>query len=97
MVILTTCKEGFTVNIFNRFVITIFERYIAKKRQVDETRMLAEQCILLADEGFVRFYEDGKYIRMKLTTRMIADPPPIQVDTYLWKKHLSDEQLHKIR
>lgn len=85
------------MNIFNRFVITIFERYIAKKRQVDETRMLAEQCILLADEGFVRFYEDGKYIRMEFTTLMVADPPPIQVDTYLWKKHLSDEQLHKIR
>ena len=85
------------MNIFNRFVTTVFERYIAKKRQVDETRMLAEHCILLVDEGVARFYEDGKYIRMKHTTLMIADPPPIQVDTYLWKKHLSDEQLHKIR
>ena len=85
------------MNIFNRFVTTIFERHIAKKRQVDKTRVLAEYYILLADEGFVRFYEDGKYIRMKFTTLMVADPPPIQVDTYLWKKHLSDEQLHTIR
>ena len=85
------------MNVLYSFVINAIEKHKAKQRCVEETKTLADYCISLVKGGVARFYEDNRYIRMRYVVCMVADPPPIQVDTYLWKKHLSDEQLHTIR
>ena len=83
--------------VLHSFVVNVIEKSKAKYRCVEETKMLADYCISLVKGGVAKFYEDSRYIRMRYVVCMVVDPPPIQIDTYLWKKHLSNEQLHTIR